>query len=70
MKDNYTANKYTNGILGEHIPKRKFQLFKRGATSPGVYSSTLVYYNYCSRFNLKYQEIPKWPYSGLGKHIS
>ena len=39
MKDNYTANKYTNGILGEHIPKRKFQLFKRGATSPGVYSS-------------------------------
>ena len=39
MKDNSNANKYTNVNLGEHIPERKFQLFKRGATSPGVYSS-------------------------------
>ena len=42
MKDNSNANKYTNVNLGEHIPERKFQLFKRGATSPGVYSSRLT----------------------------
>ena len=47
--DNSNANKYQ--CLGELIPERKFQLFKRGATSPGVYSSLEVK-NYESDFLL------------------